>query len=262
MKLTHERLKEILKYDPETGDFIRKIPAAFNKCKAGDTVGGATHNGFLRVSIDGKTHYLHNLAWFYIKSEWTDKKIYHLNGIKTDNRFNNLSESTYQGIDKNNITQEILKYLLNYNPETGIFTCKCKYGKNNIGDIVGASTTLGYISIMLNYKKYLAHRLAWLYVYGVLPDKHLDHIDGIKNNNKITNLREATRSQNQQNQNKAQVGNKSGYLGVSWCNQKKKWKAEISKNRKHSQLGFFNCPKEAHQAYVQAKRELHEYGML
>ena len=90
------------------------------------------------------------------------------------------------------LTQEYLKSILDYDLDTGIFTWKINKAKRTkIGDIAGWSYN-GYREIEINDKKYKAHRLAWLYVYGEMPNKLIDHIDGNRSNNKISNLREAT----------------------------------------------------------------------
>jgi len=106
----------------------------------------------------------------------------------------------------------------------------------------------------------LAHRMAWLYVYGVEPEKglHIDHINGIKIDNRIDNLRVVTVSGNVQNQRKARVDNThSGLLGSHWDKKSGKYNAVINVNKVRIFLGAFADPMEAHQAYLTAKRELH-----
>jgi len=108
------------------------------------------------------------------------------------------------------ITQQELKELLHYNPETGIFTRKTKVNRNKvIGSIAGTTDFHGYVAIAIDGKKYKAHRLAWLYMYGKFPDNCIDHINNITTDNRIVNLRDATLSQNQCNK-KINVNNSSG----------------------------------------------------
>ncbi len=94
------------------------------------------------------------------------------------------------------ITQKELKRQLNYNKETGIFTRLISNSYSvNVGDIAGYLMKTGYVSVSINNKAYLCHRLAYLYVNGYMP-KLVDHIDRDKTNNAINNLRPTTRSEN------------------------------------------------------------------
>lgn len=152
------------------------------------------------------------------------------------------------------LTQSKLKDQLNYNPETGIFTWVSIKQKVHIGMIAGGYTDKGYILINIFGRKYAAHRLAWLYVYGEFPPDLIDHINGIKDDNRICNLRKATPAENNQNIRKAFKSNKSsGLLGVSWLEYKKKWHSRIVINGKQKSLGFYKTPMEAHEAYIDRK---------
>jgi hypothetical protein len=130
------------------------------------------------------------------------------------------------------ITQSELQYKLHYNQDTGIFTW-IKSGK------VAGFTRSGYIIIGINQKEYRAHRLAWLYVHGKMPNKFIDHINSIKSDNRFSNLREATKSENAMNV-KLSPKNKSGYKGVSWNKEKCKWKVALKLNGKQKHFGYFN----------------------
>ena len=157
------------------------------------------------------------------------------------------------------LTQERLKELLDYNPETGIFTRKVSSGRYNrwkVGSIVGCNHGNGYLRIVIDKKPYFAHRLAWFYMYGIWP-KLIDHKDHDCANNQIDNLRDVTKSENNQNQIKARRSNKTGLLGVTWDKQVNKYPAQIGLNGKTIQLGKFSTADEAHQAYLEAKRILH-----
>ena len=159
-------------------------------------------------------------------------------------------------------TQSRLKELLHYDQETGVFTWLVNRRNRQVaGHVAGClSKASGYISIGVDLKMYQAHRLAWLYVNGVWPKNEIDHIDGIKSNNKISNLRKATRSLNVQNQKKAHANSSSGFLGAHKYGSK--WRAKIGLNGKKIFLGYFATPQEAHSAYITAKRRLHPYGTL
>ena len=156
------------------------------------------------------------------------------------------------------ITQERLKELLHYDPETGVFVWKISPSNNvKIGSVAGGINQNGYCRIMIASKSYFSHRLAWLFVYGYLPLKQLDHIDHNTKNNLISNLREVNHSENQQNLIKANSANKSGFLGVITFPHRENFQARINIKGKQIHLGMFDTPEEAHQAYLDAKRKLH-----
>ena len=150
------------------------------------------------------------------------------------------------------ITQAELKDLLTYNPETGIFN----WIKRN-GNIAGYTTVKGYVRILINYKLYPAHRLAWLYVNGSFPNKFIDHINHVCDDNRIINLREATVSQNSQNQT-IRSCNTSGLKGVYWNKKANKWLAKIEFLGKSKYIGVFLDKNEAHQAYCKAADKYHK----
>lgn len=151
------------------------------------------------------------------------------------------------------ITQARLKELLDYDPATGVFTWKVNKGSNaRIGEIAGSRHCNGYIQMYLDGCNYLAHRLVWLYVHGVMPEL-LDHEDGNKLNNTISNLRIADNSQNSAN-SKRSLRNTSGFKGVS--PHRNKWRAYIKKDQKYIHLGNFGTPQEAHAAYCEAAQRL------
>jgi hypothetical protein len=140
---------------------------------------------------------------------------------------------------------------LNYDPDTGIFTWAVRRSGRPVGRQAGHLKTNGYVEIQINGFKCGAHRLAWFYVYGKWPPIETDHINGIKSDNRIANLRLSSFSQNQSNVG-LRKSNTSGYKGVGWSKRKNKWKAYITINYKTMTLGYFNCPKEAHEAYCRA----------
>jgi hypothetical protein len=150
------------------------------------------------------------------------------------------------------ITQAELKELLTYNPETGIFN----WIKRN-GNIAGSRHNQGYTIITVNRQKYLAHRLAWFYVKGSFPSEFIDHINHICHDNRITNLRQATFSQNQHNR-RLNVNNSSGFKGVYWNKSANKWQSQIQMSGIKKGLGLFTDKNEAHQAYCKAANKYHK----
>jgi hypothetical protein len=141
---------------------------------------------------------------------------------------------------------------LEYDKKTGKFYRKFKTGNQRKGSFAGTLTKVGYVYLSLHGKKYLAHRLVWLYETGSWPDGHLDHIDGVKHNNVFSNLRLATPSQNAANRDK-QVNNKSGYKGV--IKKRKRWQASIRVSNKGISLGVYDTPEKASEVYEKTAKE-------
>ena len=108
----------------------------------------------------------------------------------------------------------------------------------------------------------MAHRLAWLYTHGKWPSKYIDHINGVKTDNRIANLREADNGENMQNQRRARRNSKTGLLGVRWNRASGNYVAVITVNRHVINVGSFKTAEEAHEAYLRAKAELHEFGVI
>lgn len=158
------------------------------------------------------------------------------------------------------ITAEMLREIFHYDPESGEFIRRInsKKGKAKAGDSAGYVEATGYSAFCANGKKYLAHRLAWLYMTGDWPKGQIDHIDGDRLNNRFSNLRDVGGSENQQNIWKAKSHNQSGLLGVS--RSKKRFKAEIRCNGTRHHIGTYDTPEQAHKAYLKAKQELHIAG--
>lgn len=149
------------------------------------------------------------------------------------------------------VTSKRLKEVLHYDPVMGLFTWLKHRGRVTSGTIAGnLSHPRGYVTIQVDGQRYLAHRLAWLYVYGKWPKEELDHIDGNTEFNAIKNLREATRSENCQNNKKA--------VGVRFT--KGKWQAEIMINYEYKYLGRYMTYEEARAAYLAAKKEFHPFS--
>ncbi|MBY0260240.1 HNH endonuclease [Methylobacterium sp.] len=113
------------------------------------------------------------------------------------------------------ITQDFVLQVLIYDPETGFFTWRQSRGGKLAGSRAGGLDGDGYEVIRLNKQAFRSHRLAWLYVHGVLPENDVDHRDLNRSNNAIVNLRPATRAQNIAN-TKRRTTNRSGYKGVSY----------------------------------------------
>jgi hypothetical protein len=157
------------------------------------------------------------------------------------------------------ITQERLKFLLNYDPDTGVFTRTCATPRTRkFKDVpVGFVEGRGYMRATIDGRWYSLHRMAWLYVYGEMPDV-IDHINGDRSDNRICNLRNVDHKGNMSNQRKPHGDNLTKRLGVTWDAHAGKYRANINHNKIRYHLGCFDDPDEAHEAYLEAKRKLHE----
>ena len=148
------------------------------------------------------------------------------------------------------LTQTELKEELHYNPETGLFSriVDKRYGRHGVE--AGGINSKGYRVIKIGIKAYKAHRLAWFYIKGEWPSDQIDHANGIKEDNRYANLREANNSQNMQNKG-ANKKNISGLKGVSHDPRriKNKWMARASINGDVKSLGYFKTPELAANAY-------------
>lgn len=159
---------------------------------------------------------------------------------------------------KRSLDGKSLRSLLDYNPDTGVFYWRIQPSRNvKAGAVAGCVDSYGYTRIRVNGMKFMAHRLAWLYTHGVMPTHEIDHINGNRADNWITNLRDVSPSTNLQNQAKPHKGNTSGFLGVSWSKSKKRWRAQIFANGRNEYLGSFDTAEAAHAAYLAAKLRLH-----
>lgn len=156
------------------------------------------------------------------------------------------------------LTSERLKELLDYDPETGVFTRKPGKGVQGGGGTAGCPHCNGYWMISVEGKAYLAHRLAWLYTSGHWPKDQLDHINGVRDDNRLVNLRESSSAGNGQNHGLSKAST-TGVTGVHWDKSRGKWLAHITVGWRTKHLGRFNTLEEAASARVEAKKRLHTF---
>lgn len=148
------------------------------------------------------------------------------------------------------ITQKELKQRLHYNPLTGIFTWLVVKKHNLVGKEAGCSMKIGYRDIYMAPRRYYSHRLAWLYVYGYMPDK-IDHKDGIRYNNRIDNLRDVSQKENTKNSS-LRCDNTTGHPGIGkWKNNR--FRCRIYVDGKEIALGIFNTYEEALKVRLEAE---------
>lgn len=153
------------------------------------------------------------------------------------------------------ITAEQVREILDYDAETGRFFWRARRSNQlKVGAQAGYLDADGYVRIGLFRSLFLAHRVAWLFAHQRWPEMQVDHINGIRCDNRIVNLREATPGQNSHNSGK-RVHNTSGFKGVK--RNGSKWSARIVLNYRVTWLGSFDTPEEAHAAYCAAAKQLH-----
>lgn len=154
------------------------------------------------------------------------------------------------------LSHERLKQVFHYDPDTGVFTRLVAITHGGVGPVNCAPNSAGYLRIRHDKRTYQAHRLAWFYVHGCWPISEVDHINGDRTDNRLSNLREATKSQNQRNA-RLRKDNSCGLKGVTWHKLLGKWRAQIrTKETGTIILGAFDSVEAAHAAYCDAAREL------
>jgi hypothetical protein len=148
--------------------------------------------------------------------------------------------------------------ILEYNSNTGLITWKKNRSRTaKKGSPAGCISSCGYIQVMINRKKYMLHRIAWLLGTGIDPvDFEIDHANGNKTDNRLCNLRKASRAENTWNQSKPK-SNTSGHKGVSWSKKYGKWVAYIGVNWERMHLGYFLDKEQAKAAYEDAANKYH-----
>jgi len=157
------------------------------------------------------------------------------------------------------ITQERLKELLSYDPETGLFVWVKRRKGVTVGNVAGHINKAGYVTIKIDQSHHMAHRLAWLFMTGSTPENMIDHRDRSKSNNKFLNLREATNKQNIENA-KTPSTNKSGFKGVFLTTNNrypnKPYIAKICHHGKYIHIGNYATAEDADVAYRLKRDEL------
>lgn len=166
-------------------------------------------------------------------------------------------------------TPEMLRQVLRYEPDTGklfwlrrprdMFVSKRGCSTWNARFASKEAMTAisgGYHVGKVNYKLCMAHRVIWALVHGHWPENDIDHINGYRADNRLANLREATRSQNNVNSG-VRADNTSGFKGVHFNKQQGKWQAQVYRNGKSKHLGFFVAAAEAGKAYQEAAKRVY-----
>lgn len=145
--------------------------------------------------------------------------------------------------------------LLTYDPASGLFRWRDTRGRVRAGEVAGSIQSLGYRQIMIDGRRILSGRLAWFYVTGTWPTHEIDHANGVRDDDRFANLREATRAQN--NQNRSAFG-RSRVKGAFWVERQQRWRASIKRAGSVVQIGTFDTAEAAGAAFARAARE--QYG--
>lgn len=153
---------------------------------------------------------------------------------------------------------ERLHDLLSYDRESGLFRWRVRRGGRSNG--IAGSLQRSYLAIRVDGLAYPAHRLAWLYVHGVFPLEDLDHINGDRLDNRLSNLREASRSENNQNIRAPRKHSSSQLLGA--FKHQSGFISKITVNKSQRYLGAFSTAELAHEAYLKAKKAFHPFSTL
>ena len=159
------------------------------------------------------------------------------------------------------ISRQKLLERLSYDPKTGSLWWKVAAGgKAAASTRAGSKDGKGYRQINIGGKVFREHRLIWFYVTGTWPRREIDHRNGLGDDNRWDNLREATSTINKENRRRANRNNRLGRLGVGERNGR--YRARIMVDRREIHLGRFDSPEQAQLAYIEAKRQYHQGGTL
>jgi hypothetical protein len=166
-------------------------------------------------------------------------------------------------------SRDLVRQLLDYDADTGVFTWRPRpremfpslricnaWNSRCAGKVAGTVRKDGYSMLVFEGVQYLAHRVAWLHAYGEPIPVEIDHADFDPGNNRLSNLRAATRPQNRAN-SPAPVSNTTGFKGVSLDRRRKRFYAQIKADGLHFYLGTFDTAEEAAEAYRDAAVRLH-----
>lgn len=158
------------------------------------------------------------------------------------------------------LSAERLRELFDYQPETGRLICRERNHASVVaGSVAGKLDAKGYRRLIVDRREYRAHRLIWLYVHGCWPEGEIDHMNGLRDDNRIKNLRDVSTQANAENRSRAQRYSKTGLLGVR-ATRGGRYQGQISVRGCTHYLGVFETPELAHAAYLRAKRVLHPHA--
>jgi hypothetical protein len=147
--------------------------------------------------------------------------------------------------------------LFDYDWVTGEMTWAVRTKGAVLGARAGCPQTDGYLQVTVRQRRHVVHRVVWLWWYGQWPQQFIDHINLDKGDNRIANLRDVTRSMNQQNQRTVGRTSISGLIGAHYVKRLGRYSSSISVDKRTTHLGFFDTAEEAHACYLEAKARIH-----
>lgn len=159
---------------------------------------------------------------------------------------------------KEDISFDEANRLFAYDPDTGVLTRKVpagRFGQIKAGTVVGCKCSSGHLQVRVNGRLHLVHRICYTLISGKPPLQYVDHINGIKSDNRKANLRDVSKAENCQNLKGPMKSGSSGYLGVT--RNGRNWKCSVSENGKQKYLGTFKSKEDAYQVFLQYKRSIH-----
>lgn len=263
LPFTADEVRALWGYNPHTGNLSYKPKVHQQGVRIdlfGRVVGQKTKCGiviYTRVNGKKQSFLGHRIAWLHYYGVEAPVNIEHADGDKLNNRIQNLRLEEESPTD---VGYEDFAKAFWYDPEAGKLhrTGKSsKYSEYDHEDATGTYDADGYENVHFLGRTYRIHRIAWLLHYKKWPDNIIDHINGNRSDNKISNLRDATHSINAQNIKKAPAHSSTGFLGATLNKRSGKYAAQIVIAGKKTHLGYFATPEEAHQAYLKAKRKYH-----
>lgn len=161
-----------------------------------------------------------------------------------------------QNPSRRKVTQEQLRELFTLDPDEGVLRYRVKHLRYKAGLVAGSVGHKGWRSIMVNQRRYQAHHLVWMYVHGRWPTHELDHVNGIRDDNRLSNLREADAFQQVMNSARPPT-NKSGARNVYFIRKSGKFRVSVRYRGKHVHIGHFSTLQEASVAATDARNRLH-----
>lgn len=261
---TIKRVNELLLYDQNSGDFLWRSTLG-SRAQAGKIAGSCTKQGYRVIRLDGELWRAHHLAWLVHYGRWPEGLVVHHNKNPSDNRICNLALATKKEAHAHTKAKPISAANVHdiFTYDNGLLRWKSGLpGKNHIaGAIAGSINEDGYVVVETAGKSIGVHRVVWLMHHDQWPQGEIDHCNGVRADNRIQNLRDVIHRLNTENRKKAGVHSKSGLLGVEQIG-KQKYRARIRSQGRLHELGTFSSPHEAHNAYIFAKRALHEGNTL
>ena len=145
------------------------------------------------------------------------------------------------------LTYEDAHRFFQYEPASGLLTWRVSKGTTKAGSVAGHLNNGGYLHVQVEDKKYKVHRIIWLLMTGTFPEAEVDHVSGVRNDNRWSNLRAASHAENGRNVKKP-THNTSGFKGVYWDERTRKWRAKIKLHGTPYYLGYFSTPEDAAEA--------------